>query len=158
MSIAYFFTISTWLCLRLTQKNLRNCHSSVFLFFSSRHFSGGNTENFSANVLILFINKMCDQDLIHSLDTPKHIFLKNCFWSYERMAHDRLTHINQHSKYPKKHRKVPELIARNLETSYANRSIATQGEIKLINKKVWRKRKEKIFKIEKLITGPCEAI
>ena len=52
------------------------------------------------------------------------------------MAHDRLTHVNQHSKYPKKHRKVPELIARNLETSYANRSIATQGEIKLINKKV----------------------
>ena len=50
------------------------------------------------------------------------------------MAHDRLTHVNQHSKYPKK------------------------GEIKLISKKVLRKRKEKIFKIEKLITGPCEAI
>ena len=44
-----------------------------FSFFHSRHFSGQTAKSFLANVLRLVIKKPCDQDLTHSLDTPKNI-------------------------------------------------------------------------------------
>ena len=46
-----------------------------FLFFFLVTFSGRTAKKFLAN-LLTFINKTCDQDLNHSLDTPKHISVK----------------------------------------------------------------------------------
>ena len=49
----------------------------LFFFFSfSSLFSERTSKSFLANVLSLVIKKTCDQDLTHSLDTPKYIFLK----------------------------------------------------------------------------------
>ena len=49
----------------------------VFFFFSfSSFFLGGMPKSFLDNVLTLVIKKRCDQDLTHSLDTPKHISVK----------------------------------------------------------------------------------
>ena len=49
----------------------------LFFFFSfSSLFSERTAKSFLANVLSLVIKKTCDQDLTHSLDTPKYIFLK----------------------------------------------------------------------------------
>ena len=47
-----------------------------FFFFLLVTFSGRTPKNFLANVLTLVIKKTCDQDLTHSLDTPKHISVK----------------------------------------------------------------------------------
>ena len=47
-----------------------------FSSFPSRQFFGRIAGNFLANVLTLVIKKACDQDLIHSLDTPRNISVK----------------------------------------------------------------------------------
>ena len=66
--------------LRLTQKSFAIA-IPVFLFFFLLFFllvpfSGRTTKNFLVNVLRLVIKKACYQDLTHSLDTPKNIFVK----------------------------------------------------------------------------------
>ena len=50
----------------------------VFFCFLSLpvHFSGRTAKSFLVNVLRLVIKKACGQDLTHSLDTPKNIFVK----------------------------------------------------------------------------------
>ena len=48
-----------------------------FLFFFLLLSSfGRTTESFLGNVLTLVIKEVCDQDLIHFLDTPKGIWVK----------------------------------------------------------------------------------
>ena len=62
--------------LRLTQKALQLPILVFFLAFLLVTFSGHTTKSLLANVLILVIKKTCDQDLTHSLETPKHISVK----------------------------------------------------------------------------------
>ena len=47
-----------------------------FLFFFLIPFSGWTAKSFLANLLGLVIKKACDQDLTHSLDTPRYNFKK----------------------------------------------------------------------------------
>ena len=47
-----------------------------FLFFLLVIFSGWTVKSFLGKVLTLVIKKTCDQDLTHSLDTPKNISVK----------------------------------------------------------------------------------
>ena len=47
-----------------------------FLFFLLVIFSGWTVKSFLEKVLTLVIKKTCDQDLTHSLDTPKNISVK----------------------------------------------------------------------------------
>ena len=70
------FGMQSLLRLRLTQKALQLSFQLFFLFFFLVPFSGRPAKNFLANVLRLLIQKACDQDLTHSLDTPKIIFVK----------------------------------------------------------------------------------
>ena len=67
-----FFNMSYCVC--VWRKKLCNCHSSFFSLLIP--FSGRAAKSFLANVLRLVIKKACDQNLTHSLDTPKIISIK----------------------------------------------------------------------------------
>ena len=49
---------------------------AILVFFLLVPFSGRAVKSFLASVLTLVIKKACDQDLTHSLDTPKIISVK----------------------------------------------------------------------------------
>ena len=120
----------------------------VFLFFLLVCFSGRITKSVLANILRLVIKKACGQDLTHSLNVPKNISEKIvpevvicdtcCTW------HGLCT-VTQH---PKKQKKQPE-IGNKLASRWQKIQRSKQREIKVINKEVWRKRKEKMFKTRK---------
>ena len=65
------------LSVRLTQKSFAISIPAVFsfLYFSSL-FLDGLPKGILEEVLSLVIKKVCDLYLTHSLDTPRHVFVK----------------------------------------------------------------------------------
>ena len=96
-----------------------------FNFFPFVAFSGRTPKSVLANILRLVFKKACDQDLICSLNTSKNI-------SYS------IQKSTRHSwKFGKK-----------LAGRWQQIQGSKKRQTELVNKNVWRKRKEKMFKTE----------
>ena len=130
-------------------KKLCNCHSSFFFFFFLlATFSGWAGKIFLANVSRLVIQKACDQDLSHSLNTPKSIFVKI---TPKVTIHDvcgtwqdlcMVTSIHSIQKSTRNNQKLGNKLA----SRWQKIQVSKKREIDLISKQVGRKRKEKILR------------
>ena len=133
---------------------LRNCLSSFFLFFLLVNFSGRTAKSFLVNVLSWVIKKACDQGLTHSLDTLKSFSVKIVPEVVVRDAcgtwHGLCTVTSIHSirKNTRNSQKLGNKLVRSVcQWMLAEDSIVKKRKIELISKKVWRERKEKMFRL-----------
>ena len=122
-------------CVYLQSKKL--CHSYFFPLLIS--FSRQTAKTFWANILTLVIKKACEQDLTHSLDTPKNIFIK--IVSEVVIIRDTcgtwgLMHGNEYSQHSKKAHKKSQKLGNKLASRWLKIHGSKQKEIELISTKV----------------------
>ena len=135
--------------LRLTQKYC-NYHSIFFFFFSFLvTFSGRTAKSYLVNVLSQAIKKAYDQDLPHSLDTlkslsikviPKVVICDACGTWHGLYTVTSIHSIQQRTRNSQK-------VGNKLASGWQKIKGSKQKEIELISKKVWRKRREKMFRL-----------